>query len=146
MLEEQKFTTELGGHPITLSTGKIARLAGGAVIVQSGETVLLAYRDVEDALSLERHQQERIALINSQLVLARQTSDQLRQQYLNGVTDYVAVLVAVVAEQRLQRDALSARLELVLTRIALYLALAGDFEIHTPDRGTYPGPEYVNDE
>ncbi len=42
MLEEHTFTTRLGEDTISLSTGKIARLAGGAVIARSGETVLLA--------------------------------------------------------------------------------------------------------
>ncbi|HSQ40168.1 MAG TPA: polyribonucleotide nucleotidyltransferase, partial [Anaerolineales bacterium] len=42
MLEERTFTTTLGEHNVTLKTGKIARLAGGAVIAQSGDTVLLA--------------------------------------------------------------------------------------------------------
>ena len=42
MLEEHTFTTHLGDHTITISTGKIARLAGGAVIVRSDDTVLLA--------------------------------------------------------------------------------------------------------
>ena len=42
MLEEHVFEFELGGQTITIKTGKIARLAGGAVIVQSGDTVLLA--------------------------------------------------------------------------------------------------------
>jgi polyribonucleotide nucleotidyltransferase len=42
VLEERTFSTKLGDHTITLSTGKIARLAGGAVIAQSGDTVLLA--------------------------------------------------------------------------------------------------------
>ena len=42
MLEERTFTTKLGDHTITLSTGKIAQLAGGAVVAQSGDTVLLA--------------------------------------------------------------------------------------------------------
>ncbi len=42
MLEEHAFEFELGGQTITIKTGKIARLAGGAVIAQSGDTVLLA--------------------------------------------------------------------------------------------------------
>jgi len=42
VLEERTFSTKLGDHIITLSTGKIAQLAGGAVVVQSGDTVLLA--------------------------------------------------------------------------------------------------------
>ncbi len=117
-----------------------------------GQTVLTAYREVEDALTVERHQVERIESLDTQLKLARLTSGQLRQQYLNGVTDYIAVLAALVEEQRLQRETMLARLELVLTRVALYLALAGDFqgvgfECCPPTRliGD-PVPENLNDE
>ncbi|MBN1261449.1 MAG: polyribonucleotide nucleotidyltransferase [Anaerolineae bacterium] len=42
MQKEHTFTAQLGDHTISLSTGKLAAQAGGAVIVQSGETVLLA--------------------------------------------------------------------------------------------------------
>ncbi|MCU0520673.1 MAG: polyribonucleotide nucleotidyltransferase [Anaerolineae bacterium] len=42
MLEEKSFEFRLGDQTITLRTGKIARLAGGAVMAQSGDTVLLA--------------------------------------------------------------------------------------------------------
>jgi polyribonucleotide nucleotidyltransferase len=42
MLEERAFEFVLGDQTITLKTGKIARLAGGAVIAQSGDTVILA--------------------------------------------------------------------------------------------------------
>ena len=42
MLEEKQFSTVVGGTTITISTGKLAGQAGGAVVVQSGETVLLA--------------------------------------------------------------------------------------------------------
>lgn len=42
MLPEHSFEFRLGDQTITLKTGKIARLAGGAVIAQSGDTVLLA--------------------------------------------------------------------------------------------------------
>ncbi len=42
MLEERVFEFVLGDQTITMKTGKIARLAGGAVIAQSGDTVLLA--------------------------------------------------------------------------------------------------------
>jgi NodT family efflux transporter outer membrane factor (OMF) lipoprotein len=93
-----------------------------------GETMLNAFREVEDNLARERYQKERIELLNSQVELARKASEQLREQYLIGDADYLDVLSAIQAQQRLQRETLSARLELVLIRIALYLSLAGDFE------------------
>ena len=37
----EKITIPVGSNPITLETGKLAKLADGAVQVQSGETVLL---------------------------------------------------------------------------------------------------------
>ncbi|MFK8113641.1 MAG: TolC family protein [Rubripirellula sp.] len=92
-----------------------------------GETMLNAFREVEDSLALERYQLERIGYLEKQVELARQASEQLREQYLIGDTDYLNVLSAITTQQRLQRDMLSARLELLLIRINLYLALAGDF-------------------
>lgn len=42
MLEERQFNTEVGGKTFSISTGKLAGQAGGAVMVQAGETVLLS--------------------------------------------------------------------------------------------------------
>ncbi len=42
MLEERTYTVQLGEQTLTLSTGKLAGQAGGAVVARSGETVLLA--------------------------------------------------------------------------------------------------------
>jgi len=42
VLEEHVFEAQLGDQKIILKTGKIARLAGGAIIAQCGDTVLLA--------------------------------------------------------------------------------------------------------
>ena len=93
-----------------------------------GQTMLNAFREVEDSLALERYQVERIGRLEKQVELARQASQQLREQYLIGDTDYLNVLSAITTQQRLQRETLSARLELLLIRIGLYLALAGDFD------------------
>ncbi len=42
MLQEFSFTSQLGDQTIEIKTGKLARLAGGSVIVKCGETELLA--------------------------------------------------------------------------------------------------------
>ncbi len=42
MFEEKKMEMEIGGRTLKISTGKIARQAHGAVMLQYGETVLLA--------------------------------------------------------------------------------------------------------
>ncbi len=98
-----------------------------------GETMLTAFREVEDALARERFQLQRLGHLKTQVKLAQQSSDQLREQYLIGDTDYLSVLTAITAQQRLQRETLSAQLELVLIRISLYIALAGDFDTRPQD-------------
>ncbi len=96
-----------------------------------GQTVLVAFREVEDALAREKYQIRRLRYLAEQVELARQSSEQLREQYLIGDEDYLAVLTAITAWQRLQRETLSAQLELRLIRVSLYLALAGGFDPRT---------------
>lgn len=93
------------------------------------QTILIAQQEVEDGLALERIQLQRIEKLKAQLVLAGQASEQLRQRYfLSDDASFLDILSAIQSEQRLQRAMLSARLDLILIRIGLYLALAGDFD------------------
>lgn len=93
-----------------------------------GQSVLTAFREVEDALIQERKQEEQIKNLRTQVRLARETYEQLRVEYFNGVGNYLDVLTALTDEQQLRRDLLSAELGLMEFRIALYRALAGGFE------------------
>lgn len=117
-------------------------------LTEYGQTVLIAYSEVEDALARERYQRDRIALLNAQLDLARRASMQLREQYVffGEETDFLDVLSSTTEEQRLQRATLSARLELILIRIQLYLALAGDFESLPQVGDGRRAPEHISDE
>ena len=92
-------------------------------------TLLVAFQEVENSLTLERRQLERLKLLNSQDRLAKQSSRQLVQEYLIGDADYLDVLSQIQSQQRIQRDILTAKLDLILIRISLYLALAGGIEI-----------------
>jgi outer membrane protein TolC len=108
----------------------------GQRFYEYGQTMLNAFREVEDSLSLEHYQVKRIERLDAQVHLAQQAAGQLRDQYLIGDAEYLDVLSAIQSQQRLQRELLSARLDLVLIRIGLYLALAGDFDTssqHCPD-------------
>ena len=111
-----------------------------------GQTMLNAFREVEDSLALERYQRARIERLEKQVKLARQSSEQLREQYLIGDTDYLNVLSAITTQQRLQRETLSARLELLLIRIGLYLALAGDFDTCPQDPLGFQGVPFLLEE
>jgi len=93
-----------------------------------GQTVLLALSEVEDALALGETQLARVASLERQVALAAASSERLEAQYLNGLSEYIDVLVAQTSEQRLRRELLAARRLLLEYRVALYRALAGGFE------------------
>ena len=97
-------------------------------LYEYGQTILIAFQEVEDALIRERKQRESIQSLEEQINLAQQAYEQLRVQYLNGTTNYLDVLTALDEVQQLRRDRLAAALTLVEDRIALYRALAGSIE------------------
>lgn len=97
-------------------------------LYQYGQTVLIAFREVEDALIREIKQQERIEILGRQLELAQKTNGQLRIEFLNGMTEYLDVLLSLDQEQQLQRELLEAQQNQLEIRIALYRAIAGGFE------------------
>src|SRR6056297_218970 len=102
-------------------------------LYEYGQTVLIAFREVEDALVRERNQKQAISSIERQVELANQAFRQLRLRYLNGDANYLDVITSLDDIQQLRRNLLSARLLLVEYRISLYRSLAGSFET---DMGT----------
>ncbi len=100
------------------------------------QTVLVAFRQVLDAVSRERAREEQIALLERQLELAERTSERLNREYLNGDISYIDVLDALTTEQQLQRDLLETRFQRIADRIALYQALAGGWESIVPEPST----------
>lgn len=94
------------------------RLAG------SGEVLLNAMREVEDALINESKQGELIARQAEQHAVSRQTLRHARFRYERGLSDYLPVLVALGREQCTARDLVTPRREHLSYRIQLYRALA----------------------
>ena len=90
--------------------------------------MLVAFREVEDNLALERYQIQRIERLKEQERLAGEASFALSLRLATEDASFLDILSSVQSEQRLQREILSARLDLILIRIGLYLALAGDFD------------------
>lgn len=108
------------------------------------QTVLVALRQVVDAVASETGRDEQVRLLVRQLELARRTSERLNREYINGDISYIDVLDALTTEQQLQRDLLSARFARVADRIDLYTALAGGWDGVVPDpdsrAATEPSP------
>ncbi|MCT8338715.1 efflux transporter outer membrane subunit [Flavobacteriaceae bacterium TK19130] len=97
-------------------------------LYQYGQTVLTAFREVEDALIQEEKQKERIAILEKRLDMADKTNRQLRIEFINGLSNYLDVLLALDEAQQLRRDMLVAKQQQLEIRISLYRALAGAFD------------------
>ena len=97
---------------------------------QYADSVLTAFGEVEDSLAQEKYQLQQIKHLEEQVKLAGQASNQLREQYLIGDAQYLDVLNSITGQQQLQRNLLSAQLELRLIRVSLYLALAGNIDLN----------------
>lgn len=97
-------------------------------LYEYGQVVLVAFREVEDALIREQKQGERLEVLKKRLELANKTNGQLRIEFLNGMSDYLDVLLSLDQEQQLQRELIDAYQDQLENRISLYRALAGGFE------------------
>lgn len=114
------------GHRRTAEVDR-ARAASGELLTAYAQAVLRSFQEVEDALVQEQRQREFLASIKDQVALADATLREARLQYANGLGEYLNVLTALSALQRLQRDRLSAEQQLMAFRIQLYRALAGSW-------------------
>ena len=91
------------------------------------QLLLTAVQEVEDALANEEGQRRTLAEIRNQIDLAEKTLERARRSYVNGLTDYLNVLTSLQSLQTLQLSEISARKQLLVYRIDLYLALGGDW-------------------
>lgn len=100
------------------------------LLADTRQTMLVALREVEDGLLLDRTRSARIRELRGQLDLARRSNERLLQEYLNGAGSFIDVLSSLREQQALQRDLLEARRLLIESRIGLYRALAGSIPNH----------------
>lgn len=108
-------------------------------VADYGQTVLDAFREVEDALALAYHQGIKIERLEAQQKLADETYRQLSTRYRNGATDYLDVLDALQEQQSLERELITARQLQIEYRVALHRALAGGFVLpaHNEEAAEY---------
>lgn len=95
------------------------------LVLSYGRVILNAMREVEDALSLERHQRDYLKQIADRIEIARENLRESRRRFLNGLSDYLPVLTALQSLQSLERTQIQAQRDLISYRIQLYLALGG---------------------
>jgi NodT family efflux transporter outer membrane factor (OMF) lipoprotein len=96
------------------------------------QAILIALREVEDALVREQRQAEVIASLDRQLHLAGLVIERVRDRYMQGSESYQRVLGALLSRQALQRTRLTAARNRIGYRVALCRALAGGWEMEAP--------------
>ncbi len=89
------------------------------------QTVLNAFREVEDSLVANRTTEQHITILVDQADAAESSLRLALDNYLNGLSDYLPVLVAQAGQISTQSQLLSARRQLVSDRITLAKALGG---------------------
>ncbi len=96
-------------------------------------TVLNALKDVEDALSAYRSEQLRYQALTQAADAAHQSVNLARQQYEQGITDFLTVLDAQRAEFGAQDSQVQSQRAISTDLIALYKALGGGWEVMIPE-------------
>ena len=105
------------GFAAELSTVEVGDIGG----TQDEDLVVL----LEDVLVLEEKQRDHIEALETQIQNARRALDEAREQYRKGIADYLPVLTQLLSVQRLERDLIEKRAQLLLDRVGLYRALGG---------------------
>ena len=91
------------------------------------EKFLVALREIKDAIDQELSQIELLDDVLAQITIASSTLAEARFSYANGQNEYLDVVSALQALQSVQRQAVTARKQLLSIRSNLYLALGGDW-------------------
>jgi NodT family efflux transporter outer membrane factor (OMF) lipoprotein len=93
------------------------------------QEALDAFREVEDALSANLAEEQRIARLEENGAAAESALRLSLDSYLNGLTDYLPVLTAQRSDFDVRSRLLAARRQLISDRITLARALGGDWMI-----------------
>ena len=89
------------------------------------QAYLEAVEEVENSLSREQEQSRLLMALQEQLQVAQSLLEQTRNRYLNGVTEYLPVLSALVSVQNLERSLIRQQRVLLSYRLQLHHALGG---------------------
>lgn len=94
-------------------------------VLTYAQTLVDAVVEVETALALEQGQRAFVAELEAQVATSGRALDLARDQYREGVIDYLRVVTAVTAQQRAEQSLLDAQRQLLSYRVQLHRALGG---------------------
>ncbi len=96
------------------------------------EAYLIAIEEVENALWLEKYQRQLLQASQEELRIAKENLRESRNQYIQGLTDYLPVLIALQSVQALEQGIIIQRRLLISNRILLYRAIGGTSLLGNP--------------
>jgi NodT family efflux transporter outer membrane factor (OMF) lipoprotein len=92
------------------------------------ELSLNAFNEIEDALTLERQQNEQLSLLNEQMGSAKTLNDRAKSRYLEGVGDFLTVVTSTQGLYQVQINALTAQRQALSYRVLFHKALGGEIK------------------
>lgn len=98
--------------------------------------LLTAWNEVENTLATEDGLIRTLHHVRGQVELSRATLTRARDQYMNGLVEYITVLTSLQNLQQLERQKIRTRQSLLTNRLSIHLALGGDWQWpeHTPSQ------------
>ena len=92
------------------------------------QSVLVAFREVQDALTASQRLSEQVAAVSRSVVSARKVRDLADERYLAGSTSYLEVIDAQRTALAVERGAAALAGQRLITRVALIRALGGGWK------------------
>ncbi len=109
------------------------------------QAVLRAFQEVEDALAANRAGEERLKELNTNAEISARALELAKDQYMNGLSDYLQVLTAKIHRLDAENSLVTAKRELISERITLIRALGGDWiKPHRQNRAPARQTQEVN--
>ena len=95
------------------------------LIANFSQSYLNALQEVENALVNEKYQRKLLKLIRQRVKYSQNTLDEAKSRYINGLNQYLDVLVSLQALQGIERRAVSEHRALLVSRSQVYRSLGG---------------------
>ena len=108
-----------------VSNLRLTKLREVEAAIDYRKTVLVALRDVENALAVYRTDQARLASLDASAAAQQPAYELARDSYRHGMVSFLDVLDAQRQMSSAQRDAQQAQLQVCTDLVSLYKALGG---------------------
>jgi multidrug efflux system outer membrane protein len=89
------------------------------------QNVLIAIKEVEDAMISETKLREHVNALKKQLDASQNALNEAGSRYQQGIDDYLPVLTQLISVQNLERDIIARQSDIMIARVNLYRALGG---------------------